>query len=86
MQIVINVDDKEKLLDALNNSIIAFGDIVSSFYVGCELPKKWNDWMLKNMVENNKSYDDCYKTLSERYKLLKDIYWQIEGDANADSN
>ena len=75
MQIVICVDNKEELLDALNNSIIAFSDIVSAFYLGLSdnLSHGWNRWS-----EKYSSCEECYKVLSKRKDLLKDIYRQIE--------
>ena len=74
MQITINIDDKEKLLDALNNSIVAFGDIINAFYLGCDIPSKWQKWV----DDRNSTHEDCYIELSSRYELLKEVYQQIE--------
>ena len=81
MQIVICVDDKEKLLDALNNSIVAFNDVVGAFYLGLSdnLSHSWNHWS-----EKYSSCEECYKVLSERKELLKDIYRQIEKSADTE--
>ena len=81
MQIVICVDNKEELLDALNNSIIAFSDIVGAFYLGLSdnLSYKWKRWS-----EKYSSCEECYKVLSKRKELLKDIYRQIERSSDAD--
>ena len=83
MQIVICVDNKEELLDALNNSIIAFNDIVGTFYLGLtdNLSYSWNRWS-----EKYSSYEECYKVLSKRKELLKDVYKQIERGTYADSD
>ena len=83
MQIVIDVDDKEKLLDALNNSIIAFSDVVGAFYLGLtdNLSYSWNHWS-----ERYSSCEECYEVLSKRKELLKDVYKQIERGTYADSN
>lgn len=78
MKFVIEADDKEKLLCALNNSIVALTDIAAAFYTGCEVPSKWFKWMNKY----NRSYEDCYSVLKERLELLRNIYKQIEGESD----
>ena len=74
MKIVIDIEDKEKLLDALNNSMVALSDIITIFYLGCELPTRWQYWK----EQRGTTLDECHRDLLIRYKLLEDVYKQIK--------
>lgn len=67
-------NSKEEMLDALNNSIVALGDIATSFYLGCQVSPKWAEWQEKQNIGS----DECYEILNKRVSVLKSIYGQIE--------
>lgn len=67
MKIEIEVNDIELFAKGFNNAIIAYGDIVRSINLGCEIPYKLE--ALKTI-----SYED----LSLRCGCLIDVYRQIE--------
>ncbi len=79
-KIIIDVEDKEELLDALNNSIIALAEVRTKFFFGgIELSEKWNKWLTNN---HNNSCIECYELLNKRVKLLQNIFKQIEDSSD----
>ena len=74
-KITIEVEDKEELLDALNNSMVALAEVRSKFFFGgVELTEKWHKWLTKH----NNSCIECYELLTKRVNLLQNIFKQIE--------
>ena len=67
MKIEIEVEDISLLAKALNNACVAYGDIVWSVYLGCEVPSKFDP--LKKLSQ---------KELEARINCLKDVYRQVE--------
>ena len=75
-KIIIEVEDREQLLSALNNAIVALNDIKTHFLLGgIELPSKWEKWCDENYRGNPFK---CEEILKERLKFLHNIYHQIE--------
>lgn len=74
MKVSIEISDKVSTLDALNNAMVSFGDIITAFFLGVQVPAKWAMWAEKN----NYDPDEAVKILRERMDLLKDIYEQID--------
>jgi hypothetical protein len=67
MKIEIEVPDIKTAVDAINNAAIAYGDIVSSLILGCEVPQKFQP--LAKLDEEE---------LTKRFNCLKNIYKQLE--------
>lgn len=76
MKLTIEVDDPSLLLDGLNNAIIAYNDIVSAFFLGCDVPEKWRT------LEKGRSYDELISLLKTRMSILRSVYDQIENFLN----
>lgn len=66
-KITIEVEDITLFAKALNNAIIAYGDITWGIFLGCEVPDKFAP--LKKLP---------YEELETRMKCLKDVYRQLE--------
>ena len=74
-KITIEVEDKEELLDALNNSMVALAEVRTKFFFGgIELTEKWHKWLTKH----NNSCIECYELLTKRVDLLQNVFKQIE--------
>ena len=56
MQILIDVKDKEELLSAINNSIIALESIRGQFCFALDVPSAWDVWCKKHY---NGDVDAC---------------------------
>lgn len=67
MKITIEVEDITLFAKALNNAIIAYGDITWGIFLGCEVPDKFAP--LKGLPEGE---------LKARVNCLKDVYRQVE--------
>ena len=67
MKVIIEVPDIELFAKALNNAIVACGDIYYSIELGCEVPSKYERLDVLPREE-----------LKARYKCLLDVYSQIE--------
>lgn len=67
MKIVIEVPDIKTAVDAINNAAVAYGDIVWSAILGCEVPRKFQP--LAQLGEEE---------LTRRLKCLTSIYKQLE--------
>lgn len=67
MKITIEVPDIKTVADAINNAMVAYGDIVYSIILGCEIPNKFQP--LAKLDEEE---------LAKRFNCLRDIYKQIE--------
>ena len=76
MKITLEVEDKEKVLDAINNGTAALSTIYPYFayWILDGLDHKWHDWW----EAHNKDYDECAKLIADRMEILKDIFKQIE--------
>ena len=85
MKIVLdlNIETKDELLDAINNGIVALNNIRGLFALGIDwqLPHEWLEFLKKH--NNNKN--ECDILLTERLKLLHQIYNQLsEEEYNKD--
>ena len=67
MKIEIEVPDIKTAVDTINNAAIAYGDIVWSAILGCEVPRKFQP--LTKLSEEE---------LIKRLDCLKSIYKQLE--------
>lgn len=68
MKIEIDIDDDISLfIDALNNAIIAYGNIVHSIFLCCSVPSNLEP--LKKIP---------YDVVEKRFYCLKNIYKQLE--------
>lgn len=67
MKIEIDIDELSLFIDALNNAIIAYGNIVHSIFLCCDVPSNLEP--LKNLP---------YDVIEKRFYCLKDVYKQIE--------
>ena len=76
MKITLEVEDKEKTLDAINNGIAALSTIYPHFayWVLDGLNHKWHEWW----EAHNEDYDECAKLIADRMAILKDLFEQIE--------
>ena len=67
MKITIEVPDIEIAAKSINNAMVAYGDIVWSIILGCEVPQKFQS--LAKLDEEE---------LTKRFNCLRDICKQIE--------
>ena len=67
MEITIKVDDITTFAKALNNAMIAYGDIVWALQIGCDVPKAFEP--LRELDEEE---------LNKRMGCLKDVCEQVE--------
>jgi hypothetical protein len=67
MKITIEIPDIKTAADAINNAMVAYGDIVSSIILCCEIPNK-----LRPLAKLDE------EELTKRFNCLCDIYKQIE--------
>lgn len=67
MKIEIEVEDLSLFIDALNNAIIAYGNIVHSIFMRCDIPSNLEP--LKKLP---------YNVVEKRFYCLKDAYKQLE--------
>lgn len=67
MKVEIEVDNIELFTTALNNAIVAYGDVLYGIYLGCEIPSQFNK--LKTLP---------FEQLKIRQECLKNVYRQIE--------
>ena len=67
MKIEIEVPDIKTAVDAINNAVVTYGDIIYALTLGCEVPKKFQAL--------SKLSDD---ELMERFYCAKSIYEQLE--------
>lgn len=67
MKITIEIPDIKTAVSAINNAVIAYGDIISALILGCDVPEKFK-------VLTQLSDDE----LMERFYCLKSIYEQLE--------
>lgn len=67
MKIEIEIPDITTAAKAINNAMVAYGDIVYSVILGCEVPQKFQP--LTNLEEDE---------LTKRFDCLKGIYKQLE--------
>ena len=65
MKIEIEVDNIEEFAIAFNNACVAYGDIISSAYFGCDIPEKFKKLLLTP------------EELNDRYECLINVYKQI---------
>ena len=73
-EVVIQVEDKEEFLDALNNSIVALNEVKNKFFLGAiNLNNQWETWLQKH----NNNIDECVELLTRRLEILNDVYNQI---------
>lgn len=67
MKITIEVNDITLLINALNNAMIAYNDVVMSIYFCCDISEKFMS--LKEMP---------FENLRARQESLKNVYKQLE--------
>ena len=67
MKIEIEVTDITTAAKAINNAMVAYGDIIYSVILGCEVPQKFQP--LSKLDEEE---------LTKRFDCLKGIYKQLE--------
>ena len=67
MKITIEVDDITTFAKALNNAMVAYGDIIWSLRIGCDVPKYF--WPLGSLDEEE---------LDNRFECLQKLYEQVE--------
>ena len=67
MKIEIEVPDIKTAADAINNALVAYGDIVWSVVLGCSVPQK-----LQPLAKLDE------KELIKRLDCMKSIYEQLE--------
>ena len=67
MKIEIEIPDITTTSKAINNAMVAYGDIVYSLILGCEVPNKFQP--LAKLDEEE---------LTKRFNCLKSIYEQLE--------
>ena len=71
----LNIDNKDELIDSINNSIIALNDIINHFIFGI-LEGLSGPW-LRFYEIHNCNLEECKLLLEKRLKVLKQIYDQI---------
>lgn len=67
MKIEIEVSDIKTAVDAINNAIIAYGDVISKIMLCCDIPTILEP--LKQLSEEE---------ITKRFNCLKQIYEQLE--------
>ena len=67
MKIEVEVDDITTFAKALNNAMVAYGDIIWSLRIGCDVPKHF--WPLGSSDEEE---------LDNRFECLQKLYEQVE--------
>lgn len=71
----LNIDNKDELIDSINNSIIALNDIINHFIFGIleGLSEPW----FRFYEIHNCNLEECQLLLEKRLKVLKQIYDQL---------
>ncbi len=67
MLVTIEIPDITAAAKAMNNATIAYGNVLSSAMLGCQVPKEFEFL-----------YDFSDEELKNRYECVKSIYEQIE--------
>lgn len=76
MKIELEVDNLKRFIDAFNNALLTYKDLVNSIILACEIPKKF---------EPLKSLDD--EVLLQRKSDLISVYEQLlEIEKSVDKN
>ena len=83
MKLTIEVEDKEEFISALNNAIIALGNIASTAMFALNLPANFEQMLIKKVGPDP---DDQYNFLRSRIELLKDVYFQLESEDKKEPN
>ena len=77
-KITIEVENKEELLNALNNAIVTLQDeVYAPLFFCCKLPSRWEKWLDKH-EELGHSYEDCMEIVKSRLDLLTKIFKKLE--------
>ena len=74
-EIKLHIENKEELLDALNNAIVALNEVKNKFFLGAiNLNNQWETWLQKH----NNNIDECVELLTRRLEILNDVYNQLD--------
>lgn len=63
MTILIETHDLNNLICGINNAIVAYNDIFSAKFLGCECPLKWEKVSTETMQERLKELHYIYDQL-----------------------
>ena len=82
IEVDLDIENKEELIDALNDSILALHDIRTFFlyHIIDRLPKRW----IKFLKMHNNNFNECIKVFNKRLNLLKGFYDKLKEEGNKD--